>query len=246
VTVCDPVRRAVVCSAVPLPPRREICNGVDDDCDGVVDNGNPEAGQRCLTGLSGACSEGLTACVAGGLVCNQIEQPAAEICDGVDNNCNAAVDEGNPGGGQACDTGLLGVCAAGTTACSGGRVTCNQNIRARAEVCDGLDDDCNGVVDNDANCPPAVGTTGNAGVNSGANWIVCRADAATAWVAANRGGNYNPTTACNALGYRSVDAWGGTCGTVCGFCGMDGDETYDGAGGNATALTFTVHWRCVR
>ncbi|MBK6512522.1 MAG: putative metal-binding motif-containing protein [Polyangiaceae bacterium] len=43
--------------------------------------------------------------------------PVAEICDGLDNNCDGTPDDGDPGAGLTCSTGLLGVCAAGTTAC---------------------------------------------------------------------------------------------------------------------------------
>jgi formylglycine-generating enzyme required for sulfatase activity len=47
----------------------------------------------------------------------------------------------------ACDTGLAGACAAGTTACQGGSVACVQNVQAAVEACNGLDDDCDGAVD---------------------------------------------------------------------------------------------------
>jgi len=95
------------------------------------------------------------------------------------------------------------------------------------------------------NFPPAVGTTGNAGVLSGSIWTVCRADNATAWVASTGGGQYNGVAACQALGYAGVNAWGGTCGTVCGYCGSP-NETYDSNGGPTPPTNFgsTVHWRC--
>jgi len=53
------------------------------------------------------------------------------------------------GGGVDCDTMKLGVCAGGTTQCSSGgaKVTCEPNIKPSAEKCNGLDDDCNGTVD---------------------------------------------------------------------------------------------------
>jgi hypothetical protein len=93
---------------------------------------------------------------------------------------------------------------------------------------------------------PAVGTTGTAGRISGDEWIVCRADASTAWLSADTGGQYNPTVACQSVGYSSVDAWGGTWGYSCGYNNVPGNEYYDGGGGNATNLSYTVHWRCVR
>lgn len=93
---------------------------------------------------------------------------------------------------------------------------------------------------------PAVGTTGG---GAGNPWIVCRADAATAFLSANSGGNYDPTAICRSLGYTDYNAHGGTCGTVCGYCGTPGLERYDGAGGTGASgapLSFTVQWRCFR
>jgi hypothetical protein len=96
-----------------------------------------------------------------------------------------------------------------------------------------------------AGFPPAAGTNGNAGVLSGNVWTVCRANSNTAWVASTGGGQYNAVVACQSLGYSGVNAWGGNCGTVCGYCGTP-NETYDGNGGPTppTDLGFTVHWRC--
>ncbi|MEW5848837.1 MAG: MopE-related protein [Myxococcota bacterium] len=128
-------------------PSAEACDGLDNNCNGATDEGNPGGGQQCSTGLLGVCSTGTTACSGGSLQCNQNVQPSAEACDGSDNNCNGATDEGNPGGGQQCSTGLLGVCSAGTTACSGGSIWCNQNVQPGTETCDGLDNNCNGATD---------------------------------------------------------------------------------------------------
>jgi hypothetical protein len=135
-------------TCVPGAPSVETCDGLDNDCDGVVDNGNPGAEQACSTGHLGVCAAGTTACVAGHLACNQNVQPSAETCDGLDNDCDGAIDNGNPGGNQACSTGHLGVCAAGTTVCSSGQLSCSQNVQPSAETCDGLDNDCDGVADN--------------------------------------------------------------------------------------------------
>jgi hypothetical protein len=65
----------------------------------------------------------------------------------LDNDCDGQADEGNPGGGKACNTGMLGVCAAGTTACTNGVMFCAGNVSPSTEVCDGLDNDCDGQVD---------------------------------------------------------------------------------------------------
>ncbi|RMH44291.1 MAG: DUF4114 domain-containing protein [Deltaproteobacteria bacterium] len=59
------------------------------------------------------------------------------------------------GGGRACDTGQPGVCAFGVTECSGGVLDCRALYPPGVEVCDGLDNDCDGAVDDDATCPNA-------------------------------------------------------------------------------------------
>jgi hypothetical protein len=148
-------------TCTPGTPSAEVCDGIDNNCDGQVDEGNPGGGVNCATGAPGVCAAGTTSCNNGKLVCNQNVQPSAETCDGLDNDCNGVVDDGNPGGGQACNTGHLGICAAGTTVCSTGHLACNQTNQPSAETCDGLDNDCNGVVD-DGN--PGGGLSCNTGL----------------------------------------------------------------------------------
>ena len=125
----------------------ESCNDKDDDCDGAKDDGNPGGGQVCNTGKLGLCGPGTTSCTKGNIACLQNVQSAAEACDGKDNDCDGTSDDGNPGGNQVCDTGKLGLCAAGTTACAAGSIACNQNVKSAAESCDGQDNDCDGTND---------------------------------------------------------------------------------------------------
>ncbi|HUD72659.1 MAG TPA: PxKF domain-containing protein, partial [Dongiaceae bacterium] len=66
-----------------------------------------------------------------------------------DDNCDGSVDEGHPTGGDACVVvGVFGVCAAGRTSCETGPMVCSQVTMPTQEVCDGRDNDCDGVVDN--------------------------------------------------------------------------------------------------
>lgn len=136
---------AITC--VPGDPQSEICDGADNDCDGVVDNGNPGAGGSCSTSLPGLCTAGTFICTTGILICEPDNDPAPEVCDGIDNNCDGTVDENDPSLGMACNTGFPGVCASGTLTCQGGTFVCQQDTPASPEICDGLDNNCNGVID---------------------------------------------------------------------------------------------------
>ena len=63
VIVCNG-QGSTVCNAVEGTPRLETCNGIDDDCDGLVDEDFPDLGDAC------ACSPGMTGvkvCRADGL-----------------------------------------------------------------------------------------------------------------------------------------------------------------------------------
>ena len=61
------------------------------------------------------------------------------------------------GAGLPCSTGLQGACALGISACAGGSATptCQSVTAPAPEVCNGVDDDCDGTVDNGATCPMA-------------------------------------------------------------------------------------------
>jgi uncharacterized delta-60 repeat protein len=160
-TAC--VEGALAC-APNTAPAAEICDDLDNNCDGQTDEGNPGGGAACSTGLLGVCADGALVCEGGALSCAANAQPSAEICDGLDNNCDGEADEGNPGGGAACSTGLLGVCASGVLACQGGELTCDPDNAPSGEVCDNLDNDCDGTPDDGIVCVPPGGLDPGFGV----------------------------------------------------------------------------------
>ncbi len=129
----------------------EVCGtGADEDCDGVIDE--DPTGRPCIA--MGDCSA------------------RPDVCDAIDNDCDGAVDEDFVG--AACGT-TAGACVAGTEVCRGGQIHCMGSVD-RAEDATGngieyvtpvmagfpygmgIDDDCDGSVDETSEVTSCAGT----------------------------------------------------------------------------------------
>lgn len=119
------------------PGALEICNNIDDNCDGQIDE---QLGT--LSCGTGACARTINACTAGQPQTCLPGTPGPEVCNSVDDDCDGQVDEGL--GTLTCGTGA---CTSTVTACVGGvPQTCTPGAPG-IEVCNNIDDDCDGQVD---------------------------------------------------------------------------------------------------
>ncbi len=142
-------------------PATERCDGVDNDCDGKTDEDNKgqTLTRTCYSASSATlakdrpCKEGKQTCQKGKWSkCVGEVLPAKEECNGRDDDCDGKVD--NPEReGESCKTKNKGECSIGRQTCDKKlkKLVCKQLTAAKDEICDGKDNNCDGVVDD--GCP---------------------------------------------------------------------------------------------
>ncbi len=152
VTICDEDDVVVECGGQ-ITPEDELCDRIDNDCDGITDNNIVEewAGQACGSDV-GACQAGREICYEGQRICDGKEDGTPEQCNGIDDDCDGLVD--NISGLELCytadaETLAHGECRAGVIECVSGELVCMYERVPTTEICDGLDNDCDGFVDED-------------------------------------------------------------------------------------------------
>jgi hypothetical protein len=176
------------------------CDGVKDD--NIQDAEGNKIGEACSLGQGDCEANGRYVCKDGGVACNAVpKRPGVERCDGRDNDCNGIDDDGTPEDCCGRDPGdqtqgERGACGAGVGVCVIGERQCQIadgeargtwgpcidpattmpviEVGAQAEVCDNLDNDCNGTVNDDfdvgATCEDGVGACKTQGTK------ICMAD----------------------------------------------------------------------
>jgi hypothetical protein len=232
-----------MCNFGTCTPPAETCNGRDDDCNGVCDNGF-----TCCAGATGSCT---TSCnTMGTHVCNASCSfgactPPAETCNGVDDDCDAMIDEG-----FTCAVGSTSSCTSscgtmGTHVCN---AACGYGVcTPPTEACNGVDDDCDGAVDegfmcaqgSSGSCVDSCGTTGTHTCSATCTLSACNPPAEICNGADDdcdavidesfqcaQSSTGSCTTSCNSTGSRSCStscSWG-SCNPPAEVCnGLDDD-----------------------
>ena len=115
--VCNNAQNGTLCNAqAQMSQSFEVCNGLDDDCDGTVDN-NLMSSNCNAAGFFGVCAQGTQICEGGQNICQPGLATSESTCDGLDNDCDDQIDEERVGSAPNVDVRRLGAPCSGDAQC---------------------------------------------------------------------------------------------------------------------------------
>ncbi len=217
------------CSAGTPAANDASCNGIDDNCNGRVDEGYVPTATSCGPGLCPAT--GQLTCVAGTVkdsCATATSVPTTDTtCDGRDDNCNGQIDEGYVNVASTCGVGSCR--RSGVATCVGGAIqdSCVEGAPGSSDAnCNGIDEDCDGEADQDYD---AVLTSCGAGVCKASGETDCVGGVVVDSCRAGSTSNTTDTTCdgvddnCNGQIDEGYVAVATSCGI--GPCGRTGTRT---------------------